>query len=1049
MTPQLISTIISLLAVVIIVFQVIWCAGRGLKKSVFRLIWVLAFGILCLLLSSVIANALVNMDISFLGINVDGQDVSTLPAYIAKMLESSNPNMADIITDNPQIMALCTQIASMLLSLVVFELLFWLTKWLLWPLWAILSAVFIKRKTKVVTEQKKLSNGTIIPSNTQVIKAKKHAGYGALVGVALGLICSIFTFIPIIGINNALVQIDTKTKVEQGDGTSVGLVTQYLGESADYLNVYNDSIICQVFTYTGVDALGGAISSGLTTTTYNGEQISLTKEIDEFAPLYVDYQNYQKIDMTNLTKESLSNLLTIASDVSNRALSSDIVGSLYNQLAPYLVDKILNQADYFIQLPDLGNDTLNDVLKTALDSIKDVKIDDLKNDVLTIIDMAKSINDKDLLVGLVNGTITLSDAQSKLDNTLGQKLNNDLFSMKTINVLLPNIVQSGVKYLCEKLNITFVKTQNLTTATNLKTLFSKFFTDAIDIVNGIDTSTPLYISADSFDSVGDIADSIKSSGAISLTTWNNLMDYAVDYIKDNFTNTIEDTNLRSAAGKFVESIKTIENYKTECTYFGDAYKEYQTYMSTDGAKLDIAECAKIIDKITSSQIYNYNIKLKNTNSDSIFASLIAYVKGMDLPFDTSNIDDVVLSIQKLDGENAFETEYSYISSLIDFVTSTSDFTADGKLKELGEKLDKAIKDGSILASNDNCRILLTGFVKKFELPDDIKTIKIGESTIKDVLIENIKTLQGENVYRDELSNVEKLLKIDSTITLQSIGTTLDNLAFSKLMKNGILNALLKYGFEQGTKDLDAVYSTVVDTMTSNIDNITDVVIVASKNASGESTIYSTEMGYIQGFIDSIPSDRDMTATDLSNYLATKLLDAEHNNPSIIMANNVLYDVLSIAVQKASFTWLDETTEVVPLKNYIQQVVDADESSNKQVYSIVEQMVDLTTSYADAPTIPTVDTSITRDSIIEIGSFIDALNDYNLLFNDGAMNVIGKHCVDQFNSKVQNSELPQQQKDDVQAEVNKIQYVDASNNPLKIVYATLFGTFATEIGLTAE
>ena len=73
MSPQLISMAISLIAVLIIAVHVLVGMVRGFKKSVFRLIWIAATGILCLIFCRFIANALVNFDISFMHLSVNGE----------------------------------------------------------------------------------------------------------------------------------------------------------------------------------------------------------------------------------------------------------------------------------------------------------------------------------------------------------------------------------------------------------------------------------------------------------------------------------------------------------------------------------------------------------------------------------------------------------------------------------------------------------------------------------------------------------------------------------------------------------------------------------------------------------------------------------------------------------------------------------------------------------------------------------------------------------------------------------------------------------------
>ena len=307
MSPSLISLIITLVAVLIISIQVIFGAIRGLKKSLFRLVWIFLWGIICLFASSLIAKALVNIDISFLNLQANGESVSTLPMYLQKTIEASNPDIAQMMADNPELIALCTNLAICILNLVFFEILFWLTKWLLYPIWAIISAIVFKKN-------KKTKNAKDPAYRENVKKPQKHGFLGMIVGLATGLVVALFAFMPLSGISRALVAIETETTVEYDGATQKGAISQYAGEYAEYLYVYEDSIINKAFTYTGLRLAQNFGSDTLTTTSYNGPKISLQGEISNFAPVYVDYSKITAIDFENIQKMILKqfcHLLTI------------------------------------------------------------------------------------------------------------------------------------------------------------------------------------------------------------------------------------------------------------------------------------------------------------------------------------------------------------------------------------------------------------------------------------------------------------------------------------------------------------------------------------------------------------------------------------------------------------------------------------------------------------------------------------------------------------------------------------------------------------------
>jgi len=720
MTPQIISLIVTGLAVLLILIQVLVGAIRGLKKSTFRLIWVFAWGIVCIIAATLIAKALVNFDISFLHLKANGVEVSTLPQYVEKTLEASNPDIATMIADNPKILELCTSIASMVLSLVLFEVLFWVTKLIFWPIWAILSHVFFGRKKK----DKKDENGKKLP------KPKKHAGFGALVGLGLGLIVCMFTFVPLHFINSAVMLVEAETTTEQSDGTNKGLLSQALGDNAKYITVYEDSYVAKAFKYTGISFVQDLISDALTSVNFQGQRISLSNEVSTFAPIYKDYTKISSYDFSNLSKADITELLLIADDAQSRVLSSNLVKSVYNELAPYLAKNIITNPSYFIHFPDFQNEYLNTIVKDTLkaffginelgeiDENKVIKIEDIKSDISKVIDIASTLNQTNLIVDTINGDLSFDKIQLEITTDLGNSLVDKFFELKTISTLVPVIVEPSIKYGIESIpsldingeevKIVYTAKADDISVDNLKTFLKGIVGNSIQIIKDVDTTSMLYVSSASLKNVGAILDSLKSGNVISLDTYNSIFNYGTKY-----ANNIIDEN-------------------------------YPNQNPDDPEDTEYKDSINVVGKTLISAINDIH------NST------------------TSNFELEFVKLQNM---------FNFASTLLQSADVQTEIIKTENLVQVGKNLDELISNGSLIFSKSNCETILTALLDKFNL-GDYEKYKAQVKT-------NISNITS---YEDEILAVTKLLNIKDIETedrqkFVDIGKVLDEVKASKLIGN--------------------------------------------------------------------------------------------------------------------------------------------------------------------------------------------------------------------------------------------------------------------------
>ncbi len=993
MSPQIISLGISILAGLIILLQVFWGAIRGLKKSTFRLVWTVAFGVICLFLSGVVAKALVNFDFSFLHLKFNGIEISTMPQFVQQTLQASNPDVANMIADNPNILELCTVIATSGLSLVMFEILFWLTKWLLWPIWAIFSHVFFGGKKHKID-----ANGN---------KIKKHGGFGALIGLAIGFAVAVFTFIPLVAVNNAIMQVEAETMTQQGDGTEKGAITLALGDNAKFLSVYEDSIVNKVFKYTGMNALQGGMSNILTSANFNGQKIVLTKEISNYTPVYKDYLLIKKYDFSNLSTNDVEQIIKLADDAQSRVLSGSIVKSVYNEIAPYLAKNILSRDDYFIKLPDLGgefqNNLMRDVIKAffgindlyEIDNSKIVKIEDIKDDISKMLQIASIVNNNsNLIVEVANRNMSLQVIQDNIDETkINQSVAVDIvdkfFEMRTINTLLPVIVEPGIEFTVslaptynydgEDIKIEYTQLDGGISKDNLKLFLKDAISSALKVVDSIDENSKIYISADNFKDLGKIVDGLKTNQILSNATYNSAMNYGTKFAKKFINEQELQASIKSFAQDAVDSIYDIGSFEREFGYLGNVYKLYD-----NGEELNAQKVCKMLDAFKPSVLYTSNLDSLVDNATDF---VIDYITDNNLPLNTTDLDKIIKKIKLVE---SFETELNKISDLYDFIidiSAQSDIMAEivkeQNLKLLGEDLDTAIYNESIILTDANCKILLSNFVDKLELPEDF-------ADYKQDIVDNIQDIES---YETELTAVAKLLGIKNITTtgrqqIVDIGKIIDQTKNCALLDGLAINIVKDYIDKQIPTGLS--------------ESIVNAINAIKANLSVDLT-FEDEFGYAYDLININVS----TIADLRDYLAQKLINADGTSKSELITREVIYDIV---IDKASEINIDD----IDINQDIADKLSYDKNNNVNILDVLTQLNTLQAEIEGLQQVPEV-ADMNRQKLIEIGGKIDALStNYNLILSDTAINKIGDYVAKQINLKVQqHASLPATQKQTVQ------------------------------------
>ena len=152
MDLSLVSWIITGVIAVIILFGALFGAIRGLKKTTIRGIWLIVTAVIIYFISVSIVKSLMNLDISFIGVG-DGGEVK-LSEFISTTLEEQVGQ--DFAEENAALFNAMLNLVPMVLAPIVFTLLFWLLKFILYPFYLAFTGLFFpSAKQKFKKQQRK------------------------------------------------------------------------------------------------------------------------------------------------------------------------------------------------------------------------------------------------------------------------------------------------------------------------------------------------------------------------------------------------------------------------------------------------------------------------------------------------------------------------------------------------------------------------------------------------------------------------------------------------------------------------------------------------------------------------------------------------------------------------------------------------------------------------------------------------------------------------------------------------------------------------------
>lgn len=992
MNIQTISLIFTILVIVIAVLPILIGLIKGFKKSLPSAITNLVLCIGLLIIVPIIAKNIINADLSSIGVNLNGH--ATIKDYLLTEIKNIE-GMQDLLTNCPSVENLITELPFLITTPILFTLFFWLFK-LVFFVFDLLSGL-VKLIVKAFSKKKP--------------KVKKHHGFGALVGVASSVILLFSTFIPIFGfcgICNKLNELEVQASETEAKTQPVStlsseepqtttLFVQMFGEEAvAYLNAINNNVGMKVVTYTGIGSLANVTFNSITSTKINDTQIHLVDEINSVFNIYNDINSLNNFKFETATKEEIDSALNTILNISDKLFDMKTVSVAGNELIPYIALETQKEGSIFY-IKKQENENLNDIITAVLNSLSDYQIQNIKQNIEKLVDIAKLVNNNGLITGFrdadlshekfEDNVVELIGIFNDVQPTFADEFANKFFELSIFEDIAPTLVNSGMSELFKQLDLEFTK--GSISNEDAVNYLSKILASPIKLVKSLSTSEKYFLTQNSFEVIGELLDNLTNVNVLSKTAYDKIIEKAqtslTDYIEKNKTTTgkgiFDDGNvdLTSNINNLANIKSTTSNFKTEVTKYYDVYKNIveilkevsesktmQAWLETS----DMTYVGKTLDALEKTLLFE--------NVNDLYNGTLNYVYKNYPDFENS-VKSLKLTTSELNSDINWEKEVPALKPLLveafNYVQSNPNFSDTNSLIEVIDIVSKM----SELESNTNSVVF---------------SAKMEPLTL--ALLTDAQKLSSSSDVNNLANEITTAINNRTTETLE------------KTVVRGIINYAKTFIPSQDTID-SITDENVKATVQSFIDDLDQILV-------GENVNYTKEIKKLFSVATKISK-----ITNLSNATKEEIVD-------------VVIDVASDYINNLDYT--DNVGLVDAIVENKQDLID-----NVNLDTLAGELDTLIDS---AETILNETNNLTEMNVESVSNALETIKNSES-FSEEVTNVVFDKMLDAINNEVQTSDsYTAEQKALIESYIteNKVSGTSVQDGDYKAILNELFNKINT-------
>lgn len=404
---------------------------RSWKKSIIRVCLLLICFAAALILSSKVADILMNKYVDGLVISIFGQtiDFESIAGELAGDLLSEGSAMTTFAT------ALLNIAVKLIGFLIIFVSLMIVTLVIYYIIAAIMSA---KAKKKAI--------GKVKPKFWERL-------IGGIVGIIGSLIVCLALFTPVFGVmgvcDKFLENGDPNTASAYSAQTyvagkfytedeNIGKVETYLEKYDKIRTEYKKSFAGYVFTYTGIDAMGKTTFKNLSTVKKNGVTVNFTEECVNMVNVYNLYKINFVENKFDITTEKGVNALK---NIYGIAKNSEVLRSFVVDLVPKMATKWSNGEKFLgMEIPVQGD--MKELAIELLGVYNSTDFEVIDRNIEVLFDVITVANSNDVIKSINEG----ADILDVIDN--GTFVKDEITTLATTpeyKRALPNIMTTTIK----------------------------------------------------------------------------------------------------------------------------------------------------------------------------------------------------------------------------------------------------------------------------------------------------------------------------------------------------------------------------------------------------------------------------------------------------------------------------------------------------------------------------------------------------------------------------------------------------------------------------
>ena len=388
--------------------------ARGLRKSIFRLGVVILSAVLAVVFSGTLTHTILSTPIAdfpfdvtvYIPSNVTASPDASVQDVLVQML-TENATVKQLTDALPTLTNFLLQAPQAIISAILFILLFFLIKFVLWFPEAILSAIFLRKKGDHLL--------------------------GGLVGAVQGIFCACVVLVPVFGFMT-LADTAVHTASASSSVPAGSVEEQILTFNEQYYAPIKKDPVYSILEKTGVQNICTEVFYHITEgEDAEGNSISFFQDLNSSIPSILGILRLSNIDFSQMSLADITAIRSITENLANAPLIAD---TLYEFVTNFSGTLLRGEQFMGISLPENLDEKTETFFRDILTALSDVEKEDMIADLPHVVDFMAVLVEYDALDAMSSSG---GNADALMELFGNEEFTTDLLNAMTNSTLLSPI----------------------------------------------------------------------------------------------------------------------------------------------------------------------------------------------------------------------------------------------------------------------------------------------------------------------------------------------------------------------------------------------------------------------------------------------------------------------------------------------------------------------------------------------------------------------------------------------------------------------------------